>query len=502
VSFFRPKFLLLAMLAALVASLSASGCSGAAFTAGDGASSGGSAGTSGSAGSGQTTAGTTSQGPGKACAGPEDCDDKDPCTADLCDASGSCDTSPKCAGTQKCCEGDCAECCDNADCDDHLDCTENRCFMGQCMFVPDDTQCAATEYCSAKGGCRARQTCGILMGADVAAECDDDSTCTTDECVSNLCTHTYCTGTLCCEGQNPGCAEECCNDSQCDKDTDPCTVGSCEGGKCSVKPLCGGGTECCKSADGKTATCGVCCSADECDDKVGCTKDSCGGGQCSHTLQACPEGYYCDPTPGHGCMPSPDCSTNADCAKQAGACQLNARCDNGTCQFDSCPDNASKCCSSGCAVCCDDKECSDNIDCTKDTCGAGGCTHTPDDSLCMGGHCSADKGCVACRDKSDCDDGVSCTDDSCTNNTCVHFSNCASGFCDATSNACVQCTYDSDCQGGVVNSAGAQANIIGTPCKVSKCVKGMCQDSTITCTGEQRCCSPYGCSIVCGIMTQ
>jgi hypothetical protein len=122
----------------------------------------------------------------------------------------------------------------------------------------------------------------------------------------------------------------------------------------------------------------------------------------------------------------------------------------------------------------------------------------------MGQRCSATQGCVTCLSAKDCDDGVACTTDACNmqTNSCTHFSNCASGFCDQTSGACVACTSDSDCQGGVVNSAGAQPNIIGTSCKVSKCVKGACQDSLITCTGEQRCCPPYGCSIVCGVMTQ
>jgi hypothetical protein len=93
---------------------------------------------------------------------------------------------------------------------------------------------------------------------------------------------------------------------------------------------------------------------------------------------------------------------------------------------------------------------------------------------------------------------VSCTTDSCNqqNNTCTHFSNCAAGYCDSATGHCVQCVNDSDCQGGAV-AASPQPAIIGTPCKVARCVKGTCQDSTVTCTGEQRCCSPYGCAIVC-----
>jgi len=490
VSFLRPKFVLLALFGTLIPVLSASGCTGQPFSAAPSATGGTDA--SGSGGSGH---------PPKSCGGPEDCDDHDPCTADLCTASGKCDTSPKCLGTEKCCQGDCAGCCEDSDCNDGVSCTSNQCFMGHCMFVPNDKNCADSEYCSATG-CRARQTCGILAGEDVAKQCDDGSTCTTDACENNLCTHTYCTGTLCCEGQTPGCATECCNDSQCDKDDDPCTVGSCEAGKCSVKPLCGGGTQCCPSADGKTATCGACCSAADCDDRLGCTVDACGGGQCSHTPSGnCPAGYFCDPTPGRGCTKAPDCKTNADCVGKADKCQTNARCENGACHFDGCQEGT-KCCAGGCATCCDASECSDNIDCTVDTCTTKGCSNAPMDSACMGGKCDSTLGCVACRDNmnSDCDDGVSCTTDTCTKNMCSHFSNCASGYCDHGTGQCVQCISDSDCQGGIA-AAREQPAIIGTPCKVAKCVKGACQDSTVTCTGEQRCCSPYGCAILC-VQTQ
>lgn len=502
-SFFKPKFVLLALASVLLPALWTSGCTGGDFSTEDGA--GGSTSTSGGSTSGgdssQAGAGTGAAAPVK-CGGPEDCNDKDNCTTDLCNADGTCDAAPKCAGTEKCCEGDCQECCDASDCDDGVSCTENTCFSGQCMFVPADTACEATQYCSVKDGCRERAACGILVGGDPVAECDDGSTCTGDSCVDNFCKYDFCAeGKLCCEGASPGCAEDCCTDSQCNPDNDPCMVGSCNDGKCSVTPLCADSKQCCPSADGKTATCGSCCSAAECDDRVGCTFDGCGGGQCSHTpTNNCDPGYVCDAV--KGCQKASTCMANADC-KPSNGCQLNPRCEGGACHFDACG-SGTKCCNnaatgaSNCARCCDASECSDNIDCTKDTCGASGCSHTPVDTSCaMGQKCDPRQGCVACIKAADCDDGLACTTDTCVGNTCSNVSTCGKlEYC--TANGCSTCLSDSDCQGNTTT----QGIILPVGCNTSTCVKGQCVTETQDCGDFQICCPPYGCQLTCGIETQ
>ncbi len=497
-SFFKPKFVVLALVTLLLPAVWTSGCTGGDFSA---ASADASAGT-GAASTGGTSNGSagtmigTGAGTGVTCGGPEDCDDGDECTSDRCNADGTCDASPKCLGGEKCCGGDCAECCTNADCDDGVSCTGNTCFSGQCMYVPDDTLCDKTQYCSTKDGCRARQACGILVN-EPADTCADDSKCTTDTCKDNLCQHDFCAnGTLCCEGV--GCAT-CCNDSQCDKDQDPCTVGSCTDGKCSIVPLCANGLECCPSADGKTATCGKCCSAVECDDKVGCTEDKCAGGQCSQTpSKPCPTGYVCDVT--KDCQKAPACTTSNDCNAAAGSCQTNPKCEGGACHFDTCVSPAKCCAGAGtasgtCATCCSAAECTDNIDCTVDACTANGCTHTPDKTKCaMGQLCDAQAGCVGCQKATDCDDGLACTTDSCTQGTCGHVSTCGKvTFC--TVDGCSACLSDSDCQGGVTT------NIIQpVGCSVSTCVKGQCQTTIQDCGDLQTCCPPYGCQLRCGII--
>src|SRR5688572_23741596 len=258
---------------------------GGGMPAADSGTGGGSGGTSGSggvsasdasSGGGSGGAGTSDAGVPVSCRGPEDCDDGDPCTVDLCGADFRCipDLST-CGPAQQCCDGNCGQCCSDSDCDDGVICTVDTCTGLACVHTPDDTLCATTAgyYCSPTQGCRPREYCNATT-ADV---CDDSNPCTTDRCDTELCYHDGCpTGTLCCP--DIGCAA-CCSDSQCE-DGDPCTRNTCNGGTCGTAPLCGAGQECC--AAGSSATCGACCDASDCDDGVGCTVDSCAGGACSH----------------------------------------------------------------------------------------------------------------------------------------------------------------------------------------------------------------------------
>ncbi|HKY40356.1 MAG TPA: hypothetical protein VJN18_30695 [Polyangiaceae bacterium] len=501
----KPKFLLVAAAGVWLPILAVSACTGGEF-AGSNAEGGGGAsiipspyGSGGKNTQGQSGSVGTDAGTGVTCGGPEDCNDEDECTVDLCNADGMCDTSPKCSGTEKCCAGDCAECCVDADCDDGVACTDNTCFASQCMYVPNDTLCDAGQYCSTTDGCRAKQVCGLQgNGENLEEVCADESLCTSDACVENFCKHDFCiNGTLCCD---TGCEEDCCIDSQCNSDDDPCTVGSCSEGQCSLVPLCGTGEQCCPSADGRTATCGSCCSLEDCNDDVACTEDHCGGGQCSNTPNdtKCPGGYYCDPASEPTCRRLPDCDAPGDC--MPAACQTNPRCEGGVCKFDGCANNTKCCPATGeCALCCSDAECTDNIACTKDVCGSNGCSHTPDNALCHAGQlCDAQLGCVACRSGADCDDGLPCTTDLCNGSTCQNVNICDQQMPYCTIDGCLECQYDSDCQGGVI----AQAMIPpGEECIVGTCQAGTCKDTVQYCTGLQYCCPPFGCAIQCGIGT-
>jgi hypothetical protein len=502
VSILKPKHALLVVACALLPTILISACAGDAFQGLDDAAAGNGRAGSGDGGSGGSTTGQGGTGTAVACGGPEDCNDNDACTIDRCNADGSCDASAMCQGTQKCCEGECAQCCEDSDCDDGVSCTNSTCFAGQCMYIPDDSRCEPTQYCSIQDDCRAKQVCGLVDGEDIAAVCDDGSPCTSDTCEGNFCQHGFCNGSeegaLCCPDK--GCAKQCCVDAQCDKDDDPCTVGACsDDGLCSLVQLCPGDQQCCPSADNETATCGACCSAEDCDDDVSCTDDKCAGGQCSSTPDdaRCDDGYYCDPNPNRGCQKAPTCQNAAECVPPS-PCQSNPRCADGRCEFDNCS-LGTKCCQDGCAVCCGASECDDGIACTKDACTSSGCSHQPDDSLCPGQICDANLGgCIGCRDNGDCNDNSDCTIDVCNveNNSCVHTTACAK-YQVCYEGKCSECAADSDCQGGVIASDAAQPNLAPGDCSVSKCVSGACQTSYVTCSGLETCCSPFGCAIHC-----
>lgn len=432
------------------------GCKGGAFGSGSNNAAGSSAG-------GSATAGTSgSSGSGVRCVGPEDCDDQDNCTSDACSATGSCVATPKCGGLQKCCEGDCAGCCDDSDCDDGVGCTTNTCFAGHCMFPPDDSACGQNEYCSVTESCKAKVAC---EGSGEVRTCMDSSPCTSDVCMDGFCRNEFCATGVCCA---TGCAE-CCEDAQCDKDTDPCRVGSCQDGRCSQRDLCGSADKCCPSPDGTSASCGSCCSAAECDDGIACTDDSCSGAplSCKHNPNSahCKPGEVCSAL--GGCQQQVECDGPEDCNQEP--C---GRCERGSCNYD-CP-LGEGCCpaSNACAACCGDNFCDDGIACTIDDCTSTGCSHKPDDSLCGGGRCQPQLGCVQCLEVADCPIDDPCIDYTCSNNACLGTSHC-------------ECQTAYDCQILVAAIVTPPGGIGFCP----SCVDGVCKN--VKCSGT---CCPSGCS--------
>jgi hypothetical protein len=112
----------------------------------------------------------------------------------------------------------------------------------------------------------------------------------------------------------------------------------------------------------------------------------------------------------------------------------------------------------------------------------------------MGQFCDARLGCVGCRSGADCNDDKPCTADLCNGNTCSNTVTCKTGqFC--TDEGCVDCLYDSDCQGGGGGPVIEAAPPVSA-CPTMVCSGGKCLEKAVDCTGQQ-CCSPYGC---CGII--
>lgn len=441
----------------------AKGGSGGATAGTDSGSSGdtSAAGTLGAAGTqsgsgGAGAMGGTAGGGTVLCSDAADCDDGKPCTLDVCLATGVCDHPPKCGGdTPACCNGVCSQCCSSDGCEDGLDCTDNSCFAGVCTSSPTD-RCGKGFYCStdpstAPSGCVAVEKC------DVDADCEDPNPCVTVACVNHECTHPVCpSGGKCCAGIGCG---ECCGDSQCSHDN-PCSPSTCSSDlKCVPSPPCAEGDKCCKSPDGKSATCGECCVATDCaDDGVKCTDEKCkaaadGFLTCTHEPNAdnCPVGQDCNPR--SGCM-SGGCTSASDCDPPQQACK-RVTCQDGACTVGNVDcSNGQKCCatsdapSGACLNCCANDDCKE-----------------PGLGLC-----------------------------------CLPSGTCAAECCD-----------DSDCQLATTNGALPQALVGGvgggeTTCQGKPfCSAGKCTSKTYTCSADQKCCPGQGCvstlQIVCGIET-
>ncbi|MEZ4391067.1 MAG: hypothetical protein R3A48_08230 [Polyangiales bacterium] len=224
-----------------------------------------------------------------ACTSNAQCDDRIPCTRDVCVVGGVCEhlaDNSMCAAPQVCTVGvGCAapgarRCARAADCDDNVACTRDSCLVdGTCRNSPQDDQCPSGQRCL-ETGCGAGGTSGRCAAP---ADCDDRLDCTEDTCnASGQCIHVAqnarCgAGRVCRAGM--GCVAErsCSSDQDCD-----------DGLRCN-------GVERCSE---------LACSAGTpiaCDDGVACTIDACvegDAGMCTHTMDptcmsmSVPSGIY------------------------------------------------------------------------------------------------------------------------------------------------------------------------------------------------------------------
>jgi len=143
-----------------------------------------------------------------------------------------------------------------------------------------------------------------------------------------------------------------------------------------------------------------CTTNADCNDGVSCTTDVCSGGCCVFTVNnaACDDGLFCTGT--ESCVPS------IGCVSSGNPCTGSQFCNETTNHCDACVTNAN---------------CNDGIACTVDTCVAGSCVFTPNNTLCPDNGlfcdgpevCNAVLGCVSA--------GNPCTPDPCdeATHTCV-----------------------------------------------------------------------------------
>jgi len=202
----------------------------------------------------------------------DQCDDGGPCTIDSCDET----------------RHECVHIPDDALCDDKVGCTIDRCHQttGLCLHIPDDAVCDNGLFCDGQ------EFCDPLSGCQPASStpCDDNVTCTIDECneADNTCTHIpdsqmcndglfcngeeYCDSRLDCRSRPPPCV-----------DNVPCTIDAC----------------------------------DESSDSCRNTPDHAG---CSNGL-FCDGAEYCDPI--YGCQPGvPPCVGFALCNEETDECEV------------------------------------------------------------------------------------------------------------------------------------------------------------------------------------
>jgi hypothetical protein len=426
------------------------------------------------------------------------CDDKNPCTNDVCQPGVGCVLTPN-----------------SAPCDDGNACTKGEtcqaglCKSGSAVVCPGDGGCFVGT-CNAATGC-------ALKAAPPATSCDDGNACTSGD---------HCDGGAC-VGVN-ACA--CTGDADCQDDDNLCNgAPRCVDGVCAVQPgsvvACPTGGDCVAIAcEAATGLCASAPAADgtACFDAGPCKGQGvCGGGACVAptvdcsdgnpcTVDAClPQTGGCAHTPSNGavCNDGEPCTTADSCV--LGVCQGGKAlvCDDGNaCTADTCA--AGKGCQFAAegAGACDDQDA-----CTADSCDpAAGCVHA--EKVCDGGMLGACEsavcdpataGCVvvpkpegsACSDGDPCtaadhcaagncvgtelvcDDGSVCTVDACVNGGCVFEPSVASPCDDGD-----PCTAGDSC--GAQGCVGAAVDCDDVnPCTTDACVDGQCEHTKIALCG-------------------
>jgi len=397
-----------------------------------------------------------------------DCDDKNPCTIDTCDKKVGCTHTPAAGG-----------------CDDGDKCTtKDTCSNGKC----DGAAIDASKYCNDNNGCTA-DTCNPAVGCvnkpNQGAACDDGNACSvgdkcdvTGSCLpgNNTCACTTdvdcvamddsnaCNGVLYCDKSGPqmqckikpGSIVTCdtSGDNTCKK-----TVCDIATGKCAPN-LQPDGLPCpfddsvCTVDDGCKS--GVCTAgkALACDDKNGCTIDTCDAkAGCQHAVQ---QAGPCD-ADGDAC-------TTGDACK-AGVCEAGAKksCDDGeACTADTCDAKTGDCANKPAAT----TTCSDGNECTiGDACGT--------DAKSGKYTCVPGKG-------PNCDDGNPCTTDTCDGKT-----GCKSTI---VADAQVPCySGDPTTQGKGICKPGVQT--CDAAGKLGACKGEVLPDKTDPCDGKDNDCN-------------
>jgi hypothetical protein len=188
-----------------------------------------------------------------------ECDDRNPCTADSCDAGTGC------VHTRL---DDCIPCGEGVGCDDGNPCTDDACVAGACRHVNDDANpCEDGNVCNGAEACSAGR-----CSAGVALECSDGNVCTIDSCDAREgCRHQAVPDGAPCDDGDACTRTDSCQAATCTgadpvvcTAPDPCTdAGSCDpvAGTCAAPTARADGTTC---DDGNPTTSTDVCQAGRC----------------------------------------------------------------------------------------------------------------------------------------------------------------------------------------------------------------------------------------------
>jgi hypothetical protein len=474
----------------------------------------------------------------------ETCDDDNECTGDVCNGADGCDHVALDAG--ECKDGNPCTVADHCEagicvgdpvlCDDKNPCTEDLCTeQGGCEhpsvigMCDDGDPCTLGDLCAEDGNC---------TGTPIDCQCQHDADCQVLE------DGDLCNGTLICDTEalptkcvidadtvvlcpQPQGADAPCLDAVCTAETGQCSmVPADDGAPCANGDLCTLGDSCLDGVctAGSPANCndGNPCTDDSCQLAMGCVHafnqascsdgsvctvaDLCFGGDCipgqplacddanTCTIDTCDPDVGCQHTAGDGACDDGNPCTAGESCKQ-GQCQASALTDcndDNPCTTDSCnPVN-------GCKHALNQAPCSDGDPCTiNDVCVVGECqgidVDCEDNNPCTADGCDEEQGCIHwAMDNEPCDDGNECTvGNYCDGSECVPLSLmdcdddnvCTDDLCDPA----VGCThtfntvpcYDEDictitdkCNLGVCVGSGLMPCTDGNPCTDDSCSPG------------------------------
>jgi hypothetical protein len=448
-----------------------------------------------------------------------ECNDKNPCTDDICDPAkgcvftnntASCDADgDACTVADTCKDGACVKgevkTCETGD-----PCLSGSCdkTSGDCLTAarPDGTPCDDASACTMKDVCLAADATSSTCGGELI-DCDDKDACSADSCDPLLgCKHANLDGPVCDDGD--ACTEQ-----------DACKVGKCSGTAVDSATVC----------DDKDP-----CTVDACVPSKGCVHDPAGADGV-----ACDDGNPC--TPGDKCtsgtcIPGANqcsCAEDKDCAasEDGNACNGTLFCDktdpvkwvcnvkldtvvkcdetvNNQCQTVACNPGDGQCVvtkavvGTGCNA--DDDLCTVNDACADGQCVKGQAQKCDDANLCTDDACDPKTGCTFTVNTAPCDaDGNACTEnDVCAGGSCVaglkkvceDKENCTKDACDPTTGTCVFQPIAASCDDGNACTSG---DACGTNpvTKAYTCVSGAaanCDDNN-PCTADT-CAKDSGCS--------